>query len=104
SDGLPLFLDELDRNAPFAYGLFDAVQQGGEADIDLYGGNLDGVTEISFSGIPGLTFSNIQDYGPLVTFHVRADASAPPEGNDVTNLTITTPNGQTNIFSFGIYQ
>lgn len=103
SNALPLFVDEPDQDAPFGYGIFDAVQQGGEADGTLYGRNLDGVTELSFSGIPGLHFSNVQSYCCGVSFHVRSDPSTPLTGNDVTNLTITTANGRSNPFMFGVY-
>ncbi|MGE5208689.1 MAG: IPT/TIG domain-containing protein [Alphaproteobacteria bacterium] len=102
SDGAFLYLDERVPGAPYVsyidYGT-SSIQRNGDADLTIHGENLQGVTEQSFHGIPGLTFSNVQPGNPPDTsfsVHVHADASTPLTGDEATNLTVTTPNGQSN--------
>jgi len=107
SDSLPVFLDGIRPGAPYVTNVSGAVFLGGDVDAFISGENLDGITAQSFSGIPGLTFSNVHsdpnypaDQGFWV--HVHADMNAPVTGDEATNLTITTLHGQSNLFGFAV--
>jgi hypothetical protein len=102
SNGLILHVDPPFPGAPFAQdpGGF-AVRRNGRADFTMFGQNLQGVIDQSFSGIPLVWFSNVQpnpNYPPgtAIDFQVHADAGAPLSGDEATNLIITTPNGRSN--------
>jgi hypothetical protein len=104
SDPYILFVDDpvpgaptVDSCSPFP----DYLQPNSDRDLEILGENLLGVTEQSFSGIPGLTFSNIQFYPGVppdrgFQVHVHADGSVRLRGDEASNLIITTPNGQSN--------
>ena len=89
-----------------------AVHRGADCDLQvtgIYGDErdlLDGTTDLSWSGIPGLTFSNtnVTTIGTVttVTVHVHADPLAALTGNEATNLWITNPHGVSNPFLFRV--
>ena len=110
SDGQILFVDDLVPGAPVVTSYTQSIELPPDADADftIFGQNLLGVTEQSFSGIPGLTFSNVQPVAGnppdrVFSCHVHADATTPVTGDEATNLIITTTNGQSHPFSFEIY-
>jgi hypothetical protein len=106
SDGLPLFLDELDPNKPYVTTVSGVLQQGSDADVVIGGYNLLGVTEQTIFGIPGLTFSNVQPDPnfPNNVFYVHIHSGLTPvTGDDATNLIITTPNGQSPLTFFRVF-
>jgi hypothetical protein len=114
SDRLLLFLDEPRLGQPWVTGVSAAVNRGGDVAVVIFGQNLDGVTDQSFSGIAGLTFSNTQPCGlnnPAcpsfppgegLSVNVHADLNGPVTGEDATNLTITTAHGPSNPFAFSV--
>jgi len=102
-----LFLDDPAPNAPVVAANFCADFHRGDSAGNLYieGENLQGITAQSFSGVPGLTFSNILATAPIFGegseafyIEVSADASAPISADEATNLVITTVDGQSNLF------
>lgn len=103
SNGQVLFLDDPLPGAPLVTpggGFF--IHRGGDADLNIFGENLD-VASAHFYGIPGLTFSNIQQApgipaGQGLNFHVHSDSSTPLSGDEATNLILSTGNGQSNLF------
>jgi hypothetical protein len=74
----------------------------GDAQRDL----LDGTTDASWTGIPGLHFSNTNvstaGTATTVTVHIHADFLAPLTGNEATNLRIINPHGESNPFLFRV--
>src|SRR5262249_18465995 len=96
-----LYLDPPKASAPFVQDLGKSVQRNGVQDFTMFGQNLQGVTEQSFSMIQGVTFSKVQPdpnypVGTAIDFHVQADGSAPLTSDEATNIIITTSNGQSN--------
>src|SRR5262249_5418794 len=96
-----LYLDPPIAGAPFIQDLRKSVQRNGGQDFTMFGQNLQGVTEQSFSAIQGVTFKNVQPdpnypIGTAIDFQVSADGSAPVTGDEATNINITTSNGQSN--------
>ena len=115
SNGVLLILDEPDPAAPVvntAYFLINGfavteMPQNSDADLYIYGQNLEGVTEQSFSGVAGLTFSHVSyPIEGAVRVQVHADANAPLSADEVTNLTVTNFDGtrtrRSNPFWIGI--
>ena len=80
------------------------ITAGGDSDIYIVGSNLLGTTDASWSGISGLHFSNtVVNSSDQVSVHVHADGNAALTGDEATNLTVTTPSGQSNPFSFIVF-
>lgn len=105
SDEFVIFSDEPAPGAPVAQGATgNGVHRGGSFDLEIFGANLEGISNASWSGIPGLTFSNTM-YGSFRTkVHIVADATAPLTTNEATNLTITIPDkGQSAPFLFRVF-
>jgi hypothetical protein len=107
SDPVTWYLDQPVPGAPAINVGYGSVTQNGDGSLYIQGDNLQGLNEQSFSGVPGLTFSNIQpdpNYPPDHAFwiQVHADATAPLTGDEATNLTVTTGNGQSNPFGIGV--
>ena len=108
SDPVTWFLDQPVPVAPVVSLAYGRVTQNGDNDLFVEGPDLV-VTEESFSGIQGLTFSDVRPTDPIYPgeqafwVHVHADASAPLSGDEVTNLIITDGSGrQSNPFWIGI--
>jgi hypothetical protein len=104
SQPLILFLDERNPERPLAgvrYG--GSIYQGGNSHMIIAGDNLPDPPAVIFSGIAGLSFSNVH-WGILgLEVDVLSDASLTPvTGDQATNLTITTDKGQSNLFRFRI--
>lgn len=88
------------------------VHRGGDCDLQIRGiygdarDHLDGTTDISWGGIPGLTFSNttVSTSGEVTTVsvHVHADFVGPLTGDEVTNLRLTNGHGVSNPFLFRV--
>lgn len=103
---LVLTLDEKPLGRPHIdvqYG--GSVELGGDVRAIIAGENFDPTPAVIFSGIPGLSFTNVSwDFLGRLNVDVHADATLTPvTGDEATNLTITTPNGESNRFSFRIY-
>jgi hypothetical protein len=102
-----LYLDDPVATAPVVAANFCADFHRGDSVGNLYieGENLQDITPQSFSGVPGLTFSNIRSTTPIYGegseafyIEVHSDMSAPISGDEATNLVITTADGQSNPF------
>jgi hypothetical protein len=99
SNGVPVVLDDPAPGAPVVTQAYLAINQNGDNDFLILGANLQDVNEQSFSGVTGLTFSNIQPDpnfppGQALRVHAHADASTPLSGDEATNLIITDGNGR----------
>jgi hypothetical protein len=87
---------------PFVSGtnVLQGVNAGGDLDFSIFGSDLLGTTDASWSGVPGLQFSNtVVNSSTQVSVHVHADATTPLTGDEANNLTVTTAAGQSNPFS-----
>ena len=94
-------LDDRIPGRPYVSSNPVGITAGGDADVIINGENLDGTTYLSFNGIPHLHFSNIVVVSSnRVNVHVHAEADTPITGDEATNLTITTPAGESNAFEF----
>lgn len=100
SGDLLLILDPPSAHPLFAYvdAVVGTLKPGGDVDCYIFGQNLQNTNERSFSGIPGLTFSNVQALPTQVIVHIHADVGTPVTGDDATNLTIKTSDGESNPF------
>ena len=95
SNGQILYLDKIVAGTPYCYGRPDGIAQNGDRDMTITGQNLQGMTDQSFSGIPGLVFTQVHSApdGNSVSFHVHGGdgTTLPPvTGDEANNLTITT--------------
>lgn len=105
TDEFIIFSDDILPGVPVAQGTTGSgVHRGGSFDLEVFGANLEGITDASWSGIPGLTFSNTT-YGSFHTkVHIAADATAPLTADEATNLTVTIPGkGQSPPFLFRVF-
>jgi hypothetical protein len=74
-------------------------------NVEYLGENLQGVNAINSGTIYGLTFSNItpdNSGGASVSFTVTVAADATLSTEDATNLTVSGPNGTSNLFGINI--
>jgi hypothetical protein len=100
-----IFVENPAPGVPVAHGTTgDGVHRGGGFDLSVWGSNLQGITDSSWGGIPGLTFSNTTSSSGGATVHIEADGSAPLTADEATNLRITTPAGQSPPFLFRVFQ
>ena len=105
SDEFVLFVDDPPAGAPVAHGTTgDGIHRGGGFDLQIWGTNLNGVTDVSWGGIPGLIFSNTAHDSSYTTVHIEADATAPLTGDEATNLVVRTPAGESPPFLFRVFQ
>jgi len=112
SNALPLAVDDPVAGKPFlgdpsqGFVLLGGVRLGGDINNNSRGKNLQGINDQSWSfSFPGhLTFSStvLDSSGQFVSFHVHADATTPLSADEATNLTVTTPAGQSNAVAFEV--
>jgi hypothetical protein len=116
SQPINLIIDTRTSGLPFVDGgsagsAKGSVHQGGAADIDYTGYNLDGATNASWGGIAGLTFTNTTvavipgDPAGLkhVLAHVVASSTAPQTIDEATNLRLTINGQNSNEFGFAVF-
>ena len=111
SNSLPLAVDDPVAGKPFlgdpsSPALLGGIRSGGDINSGSKGKNLQGINDQSWSfSFPGhLTFSStaLDSSGQFVSFHVHADATTPLSADEATNLTVTTPAGQSNPVAFEV--
>lgn len=87
TDEIRIFVDPLGPNTPVARNAaIDGVHRGGSYVLQVTGENLSGITNLNWSGIPGLTFSNTSATATSASVTVTAAATTPLSGNQATNL------------------
>ena len=93
TDDVRIFVEPLEEGAIVGRtSASDAVHRGGNYLLTVSGENLSNVTDYSWGGIPGLTFSNTSATATSASVTIHADAAAPLTGNAATNLVLVVGN------------
>lgn len=101
SDDIRIFVDPVAASAPVANNNANgSVQRGGSYRLQISGQNLGNLSDASWTGPTGLTFSATDPTTASVT--VTADSTAPLTGNAATNLQVTTTADTSFPFSFTV--
>jgi hypothetical protein len=103
SDEIRIFVDPLVTNAPLAWNnASDGVHRGGTYTLHVTGENLSEITDVSWHGSPGLTFSNTSATDATATVTVSASSTAILSGNQATNVFLTNGNYTSLPFSLNV--
>jgi hypothetical protein len=90
TDDIRIFVTHPNSRAPSAINnATDGVHRGGSYTLQVTGQNLSELSNSSWTGVAGLTFSNTNPSANAASVTVTADMTAPLSGNQATNLTIS---------------